>query len=443
MSIKQKLQFSRQKLEFAYSIFIIIVPALLIFNSLWLLSNAKNDMDSELRRKANLVNSTLEPVVANHISDALYLQALVDEIKLDNQEIVELKILIPVENEFEVIAASNKKLISSRFVDVQSSVVWSKSQSVATLTNSESNKENERLWKVLTPVVSAGKKVAIIDSSVSTKDIDLLTASTFRQSLIILAVTVLATLLIFVNHFRFVEYAMLFKKLKELDQMKSDFLSIATHELKSPMAVISGYIDMVLEQKETKINEVAEKYLKKALDQTNRLSILVADLLNVSRIEQGRIKYDYSEVKINQIIDNIIGLYIEKAKDKGLELKYKKKDLPSVWADAGRIQEIFTNLIDNAIKYSESGTITVSHEIQSEKVITTVADQGLGMSSESQKKLFTRFYRVKTDKTAQISGTGLGLWIIKQYIENMGGRVEVESKEGEGTKFIITFSKHN
>jgi hypothetical protein len=142
MSIKQKLQFSRQKLEFAYSIFIIIVPALLIFNSLWLLSNAKNDMDSELRRKANLVNSTLEPVVANHISDALYLQALVDEIKLDNQEIVELKILIPVENEFEVIAASNKKLISSRFVDVQSSVVWSKSQSVATLTNSESNKEN-------------------------------------------------------------------------------------------------------------------------------------------------------------------------------------------------------------------------------------------------------------------------------------------------------------
>lgn len=166
-------------------------------------------------------------------------------------------------------------------------------------------------------------------------------------------------------------------------------------------------------------------------------------MLNVSRIEQGRIKYDMTEVKINEIISNIVNLYTEKAVEKGLKFDYQNSDLPPVWADAGRIQEIFTNLIDNAIKYSEKGEVKVSHRIEGNKIITEVADSGIGMSAEAQKKLFQRFYRVKTDKTASISGTGLGLWIIKQYIESMGGSIEVESKEGEGTKFNVVFSKYN
>ncbi len=245
---KQKLQFSRQKFEFAYSIFIVIfVPILLVFNTLWLISNSKKDMDSELRRKANSINQVMVPSIAMNINDPDSLQKLIFNISKSSDEIAELNILIPDDDKFKIAASSNDENINKTLFDVQNSLVWSGSQPIATLINSESNKENERLWKVLTPVISDGDKLAIIDSSVSIKDIDILTGATFRQSLYILLATVLAVLLLFVNHFRFVEYAMLFRKLKELDEMKSDFLSIATHELKSPMAVISGYIDMVLE----------------------------------------------------------------------------------------------------------------------------------------------------------------------------------------------------
>ena len=440
MSIKQRFQFSRPKVEFAYSIFIIIfVPALLVFNTLWLLNNTKQDMDSELRRKADLANQAIASSISLNINDEYKVQSILDQIMSNSDEMESINVLVPLGEKFRVMAASDASQVGLEYSDVQSSMVWAKEQSIATLINSASNKEDERLWKVLTPVKLDNKKVALVDSTVSVKDVDELTAATFRQSLIILVATVLAILLLFVNHFRFVEYAMLFKKLKELDEMKSDFLSIATHELKSPMAVISGYIDMVLEQKETKIDEQAEKYLKKALEQTNRLSVLVADLLNVSRIEQGRIKYDMAEVKVNEVIENIMALYTEKAEEKGLKLQYKPMDLPTIWADPGRIQEIFTNLIDNAIKYSERGEVRVEHKIDGNHLVTLVSDDGLGMSVEAQKKLFQRFYRVKTDKTATISGTGLGLWIIKQYIEAMKGSIALNSEEGKGTTFTVSF----
>ncbi len=443
MLLKEKFQFNRQKVEFVYSVFLIVlVPLLLIFNTLWVLNNSRRNMDAELRRKADLVNKTLSPIIADNIDNEQYLNQVISKIMLQADEIVTINVLRPEADEFKIIAADNSENLGKTFSDVQSSLVWTNNQSIAALINSQSNKQGERLWKVLTPISAKNKKVAILDTSVSIKDIDQLSNSTLRQSLIILVATVLLLLLIFINHFRFVEYAMLFRKLKELDEMKSDFLSIATHELKSPMAVISGYIDMVLEQKEAKVNEPGEKYLRKALEQTNRLSVLVADLLNVSRIEQGRIKYDYSEVKINEVIGNIIGLYSEKAKEKGLNLNYQSQDLPIIWADAGRIQEIFTNLIDNAIKYSETGEVKVYHQISANEITTTVEDSGLGMSPDAQKKLFQRFYRVKTDKTANISGTGLGLWIIKQYIENMKGEIRLESEEGKGSKFFVKFPIH-
>jgi signal transduction histidine kinase len=108
-----------------------------------------------------------------------------------------------------------------------------------------------------------------------------------------------------------------------------------------------------------------------------------------------------------------------------------------VRADAGRVQEIFTNLIDNAVKYTASGTITIKHHTEKQYLVTSVRDTGNGISAEHRERLFQRFYRVQTEETKGISGTGLGLWIIKQYIEHMGGKIEVDSLVGSGTEFIV------
>lgn len=242
-----------------------------------------------------------------------------------------------------------------------------------------------------------------------------------------------------INHFRFVQYAELFRQQKELDQMKDDFISIATHELKAPMTVIKGYLSMVLE---SKLADDTRGMVKIAFDQTDRLGRLVADLLDVSRLEQGRTKFNLASVGLPATIAPMMGVFEVKAKDKNLGLHYQPPaDLPNVTADPDRLSEIFTNLIDNAIKYSQTGTVTVQHTVTPSYIETSVTDTGIGMTPDEQSRLFQRFYRAKNADTNNIPGTGLGLWIIKQYIEHMGGTITVQSQKGHGSTFTVSLPR--
>jgi two-component system phosphate regulon sensor histidine kinase PhoR len=264
-------------------------------------------------------------------------------------------------------------------------------------------------------------------------------SATLNTSFVVLAIITIVIVLLLLHHFKFVEYAELFRKQKELDQMKDDFISIATHELKAPMTVIKGYLSMALE---TKLAKDPEGMVKTAFDQTDRLNRLVTDLLDVSRIEQGRTKYNITQVDLPHTIGPMMGTFEVKARDKDLKLAYKPPEsLPRVMADPDRVTEIFTNLIDNAIKYSLRGTVVVAHEVTKTGVVTTVTDTGIGMTPEEQTRLFQRFYRAQNSDTKEIAGTGLGLWIIKQYIERMGGTIQVTSERGKGTTFTVALPK--
>lgn len=219
--------------------------------------------------------------------------------------------------------------------------------------------------------------------------------------------------------------------------MKDDFISIATHELKAPMSVIRGYLSMILEERDLSKN--VREMTAIAQDQTTRLTRLVTDLLDVSRLEQGKTKYNLAPIKLPATITPMMSTFEVKAKDKGLALRYQPPaDLPAVTADPDRVSEIFTNLIDNAIKYSRTGTVTITHEVAGNLLATTVADTGIGLTPEEVSHLFARFYRAKNDDTKDISGTGLGLWIIRQYARAMHGDISVESEKGKGSQFILT-----
>ena len=173
--------------------------------------------------------------------------------------------------------------------------------------------------------------------------------------------------------------------------------------------------------------------------QTERLNDLVKDLLNVSRVDQGRVQYNLSVVDTTKVIGIITENYTPIAAEKGLQLNFQTNIIvPPVYADDGRVQEVFTNLIDNAIKYTARGTVTITQQVNQSMVVTSIRDTGFGISTAAKQRLFQRFYRVQTPDTASISGTGLGLWIIKQYIEAMGGTIEVESMEGVGSNFVVS-----
>ncbi|HEY2004660.1 MAG TPA: HAMP domain-containing sensor histidine kinase [Candidatus Saccharimonadia bacterium] len=441
------LKLNRQQRELIYSTaLIILIPACMIGSTLWLTSQVKQDFDQELRRKANLANEVFNVSVQNALTTgtaahaAPVIQGLINQTVTQAPDIDLLGVSVPSGSGFTVLADSDPTRTGQADTTIQTQVAKSEAQPVASLI--AMGEAGSREWLVATPVTTeTGRLLAVTTIRVSLHSADGAMNTTLRNALIMLSVMISVIVLLLLHHFRFVEYAELFRKQKELDQLKDDFISIATHELKAPITLIKGYISMVLEMKLTKD---ARDQLQIAFDQTDRLGRLVTDLLDVSRIEQGRTKYNITTVNLPATINPMMANFEIKANDKNLHLSYKPPaDLPPVAADPDRVMEVFTNLIDNAIKYSRTGTVTVSHASAPTTVTTTVSDTGIGMTPDEQSRLFQRFYRARNDDTKDIAGTGLGLWIIKQYIEHMGGSIQVQSQKGKGTSFIVTLNRAN
>ncbi len=440
------LKLSQQRRELAYSLFLIVlIPSVIVAGTIWLTSQVKADFDQELRRKANLANEVFGVSATNILAansatrSATLLQQLIDQVRSQAPEIDQLSLVTQSGSSFRTIASSDPAKVSTADTSIQTQLAWSKNQAVASLVASGEGADRE--WLVATPLTAAsGQPVAVSVMRVNLRSSDALIGATLRDAGIGLAIMLAVIILLLLNHFRFVEYAELFRKQKELDQMKDDFISIATHELKAPMSVIKGYISMALEDKALPAD--SRDMMGIAYDQTERLNRLVTDLLDVSRLEQGRTKYQIAPVELPAIIAPMMRTFEVKAKGKGLQLHYQPQTgLPAVLADPDRVSEIFTNLIDNAVKYSRAGTVAIDHTITPAALITTVSDTGIGLTAEEVGKLFQRFYRARNADNQDIAGTGLGLWIIKQYAQAMGGNITVQSEKGRGSQFIVSLPR--
>lgn len=234
-------------------------------------------------------------------------------------------------------------------------------------------------------------------------------------------------------------------KLYEDDQMKSEFVSIASHELLTPITAIKGYLSMILDEHRGKVDKEAQGYLENVYTSANRLASLVKDLLSLSRIESGKMKFEPQSLDITKVIGDAIAQLRFTAEEKHIQLTFEppamKQPLPAVLADPDRTMEILMNLIGNAIKYTPKGSVTVcvySEAKPAPHLRVEVADTGLGMSKPAQSHLFEKFYRVTTPETAGILGTGLGLFITKSMVEKMGGIIGLQSVEGKGSTFSFT-----
>jgi len=228
--------------------------------------------------------------------------------------------------------------------------------------------------------------------------------------------------------------------LKELEQLKDEIVFIAAHELRTPVAAMKGYLTLILEGTTGDITEGTRDYITKVIASNQRLIQLVNDLLEVARSQAGRLTIKVAPLALAAPIGSVLDELKALADEKGTKMVYEPPaNLPNVLGDGDRIKEVVINLVGNAIKYmGGAGTITITNEAKGDEVITHIADTGLGMSKEAQGKLFEKFYRVQTDKTKDITGTGLGLFIVKQIVEKMNGRIWVESEEGKGSVFSFS-----
>jgi len=231
-----------------------------------------------------------------------------------------------------------------------------------------------------------------------------------------------------------------YEELQKLDRAKSEFISIASHQLRTPLTAIKGYISMMIEESYGKPPEKMRKPLENIYLSNERLIKLVNDLLSVSRIESGRIKIKLEKVSIDEIIVSLIEELKDLAREKDLYLKFEKpeKPLPEISVDEERIRQVILNLIENAIRYTNKGSITISAKKSDSKIQISIKDTGEGISKEEIPYLFESFSRGSAGTRFWTEGAGLGLYVAKKFVEMHNGKIWAESPgRGKGSTFYI------
>lgn len=227
-------------------------------------------------------------------------------------------------------------------------------------------------------------------------------------------------------------------ELKQLDQIRRDFVANVSHELRTPLSILRGYIEVLLDEPETPSEELA-RILSIMERHSKRLQRLVDDLLSLAQLESSQAELELSVVRLDELFNNLIRDWKEKLAGKNLKVII---DLPSetltVRADGTRLEEVLHNLLDNAVKFSpENGEIRLQGTRYGSNVVLSVADNGIGISKEHLPRIFERFYRADKARSRELGGTGLGLAIVKHIAQLHGGRVEAESELGRGTTIRV------
>ncbi len=236
------------------------------------------------------------------------------------------------------------------------------------------------------------------------------------------------------------ELQQLYLKVEKLSKAKSDFISIASHQLRTPLSVIKGYLSMILEDFYGPVAKPIREKLENVLENNERLVKLVDNLLDLSHLEKGEVEYEFKRVSFKEIVKGAVDMLKGEATKKGLALvfdKAKTKEL-FVKADAQKLHEVIFNLIDNAIKYTGQGNVTVSLVEENGFAICRVKDTGIGISPEEKQYLFKRFARGMRVSRIWTEGAGLGLYVARMVIEAHKGQIGVESQgEGKGSEFWV------
>ena len=227
--------------------------------------------------------------------------------------------------------------------------------------------------------------------------------------------------------------------MKKMEDVRTEFLSNVTHELKTPIASIVGYLE-TLKDGALKDKDVNKTFIKRSLKNAKRLEALVTDLVDISRIETGEMEIQLEKVNIQPILEEVVNDARQRNRNLELDIKLSLGDQKEivVYGNSDRLRQVFDNLVSNAIRYTESGNVIISAEIRDTEVEFTVSDTGMGMDSESIERIFERFFRTDDARKIVRGGTGLGLAICKHIIEAHNSSLSVDSIEKEGSTFAFS-----
>jgi signal transduction histidine kinase len=226
------------------------------------------------------------------------------------------------------------------------------------------------------------------------------------------------------------------EKLKSLDKLKTDFMNMAAHELKTPLVPMVGYLQLI---DKDKLGKDDRESLEIAVRNTKRLQLLVNDILDIAKLESKVMKFTMEDLQLTKLIKDATASVKPFAKEKKLTLRMSLPEkLPLVRGDAVRVTQVLTNLLNNAIKFTERGGVSIEATKSGDSVLVRVRDTGIGIKRKDIPKLFTKFYQADTSGRRRYGGTGLGLAICKQIVKAHGGEIWVKSRFGHGSTFTFT-----
>jgi len=438
-------------------VLMILIPLLIVLNTVFIIQKYNESLDVTLQRQALNLGRSVQVFLQDDLASSTRLQAGVDKLMESNTDLMNLLVLKPSGEDFRISAAHDRAAVGEVLDFYYFHMAWKQPVNNGLVTDSlrlartdkgdyfqkEIDPDQERFWLVAMPMANEqGEKSALLTMKVSSQIVDELTEYNRDASVYLLIFTVLVVVLFLLAVVRIWDYALLYRKIKEVDQMKDEFISVASHELRTPVTCIKGYAAMMLDGSLGELNDRMRQSAEKIEGSADRLGVLVEDLLDVSRIEQNRLAMEPEMVDVDQKIGEVVDEFRGQARDKGIGLSFRPrtKKPPQIKVDPYRLHQILANLIGNAVKYTHEGGVEVFTEYKDKhKLHIKVKDTGIGMSARERERLFSKFYRVRSEKTKNISGTGLGLWITKQLVELMGGTITVDSIENVGSQFTVTF----
>jgi len=236
------------------------------------------------------------------------------------------------------------------------------------------------------------------------------------------------------------------KKIKALERVKTEFISVAAHQLRTPLAKIKWSLRLLMNGDFGAVNSEQKEALESGYESNEKMIKLINDFLDLSKVEDVNLGYDFKEESIERVAEEVVKSFMAQAKDKGVELILSKSEypIPPIMMDSRKISMVFSNLIDNALSYTpKGGKIEVTLENKEDYVNVLVKDNGIGIPKEEVKRLFARFFRAKNAIRIKTEGTGLGLHIARSIVQIHGGDMRVESEEGKGSSFYFTIPFHS
>jgi len=440
--ILRGIDLARANLQIIYTLFLMIcIPCAFLLSGQQFLESSNLNQERLERQSISLLQDTIAAISPDKINDNAYFSNLISYLKHENPVITEFIVTRLEDNHPVVIASLDETLVGK--IDTMNESVYKDFQGMM---NGKSviipeMVDGVRYWRAYRGIVDPkGNVSGFVLTIFSMRDIDAVAAEGVYRAYVFLAFIVILIFVLLVRQARIIDYAVLYRRLSEVNQMKDDFLSMAAHELRTPLTIIRGYVELLSDMKG--LDEKNAENLRRINISTTQLNTLVSDILDVSRLEQERMKFEFVNTDVNDAVKTLVDSFDVVAKDKELGLAFEPGiSIPEIIVDKDRLRQVLVNLVGNAIKYTAKGNVTVktSFDPINKRVSIRVSDTGFGISADDQKHLFEKFLRIKTVETQGIQGTGLGLWITRRIVTEMKGDIQVESIKDKGSDFIVSF----